>query len=93
MSELIDNRSLRIETLKHIIQHLHRGEAPDAVRAQLRELVHQTDATEIMAMEQDLIASGMPVEEVRSMLRLAFSGDARCSRAVASGADPARSSS
>jgi DUF438 domain-containing protein len=70
MSELIDNRTRRIAALKDIIQHLHRGEAPDAVRNQLREIVRQTDACEIMAMEQELIAGGMPVEEVRSMCDL-----------------------
>jgi len=32
MSELIDNRARRIATLKEIIQHLHKGEAPDAVK-------------------------------------------------------------
>ena len=70
MSELIDNRARRIAALKGIIHHLHKGEAPDAVRAQLREIVRQTDACEIMAMEQELIAGGMPVEEVRSMCDL-----------------------
>lgn len=44
MSELIDNRTRRITTLKAIIQHLDRGEAPDLVRNQLREIVRQTDA-------------------------------------------------
>lgn len=70
MSELIDNRARRIATLKEIIQHLHQGQAPDAVRAQLREMVRQTDPGEIMAMEQELISGGMPVEEVRSMCDL-----------------------
>ena len=70
MSELIDNRARRISALEDIIQHLHKGEAPDAVRNQLREIVRQTDACEIMAMEQELIAGGMPVEEVRSMCDL-----------------------
>lgn len=70
MSELIDNRARRIATLKEIIQHLHKGEAPEAVKGQLREIVRQTDASEIMAMEQELITGGMPVEEVRSMCDL-----------------------
>lgn len=70
MSELIDNRAQRIAKLKGIIQHLHKGEAPEAVRNQLRQIVHQTDASEIMAMEQELISGGMPVEEVRSMCDL-----------------------
>jgi hypothetical protein len=70
MSELIDNRARRIATLKEIIQHLHKGNAPEGVKGQLREIVRQTDASEIMAMEQELISGGMPVEEVRSMCDL-----------------------
>lgn len=64
MSELIDNRARKIATLKEIIQHLHKGEAPEAVKSQLREMVRQTNPSEIMAMEQELISGGMPVEEV-----------------------------
>jgi uncharacterized protein len=70
MSELIDNRARRIATLKDIIQHLHKGEAPDAVKGQLREMVRQTNPSEIMAMEQELISGGLSVEEVRSMCDL-----------------------
>ena len=70
MSELIDNRAQRVRTLKGIIQRLHGGEAPDAVRSSLKELVCQTDYSEIMAMEQELIADGMPVEEIQSMCDL-----------------------
>ena len=70
MSELIDNRANRIATLKGIIQHLHSGAAPEIVKESLRQIVGQTDATEIMAMEQQLMAEGMPVDEVRSMCDL-----------------------
>ncbi len=70
MSELIDNRAHRISVLKEIIQHLHAGAAPDLVKERLHKIVGETDATEIMAMEQQLMAEGMPVEEVRSMCDL-----------------------
>lgn len=70
MSELIDNRSHRILALKQIIQHLHAGADPALVKERLRKIVSETDATEIMAMEQQLMAEGMPVEEVRSMCDL-----------------------
>jgi DUF438 domain-containing protein len=70
MSELIDNRSERIRKLEEIIKQLHGGAAPEKVKAQLKEIVQQTDATEIAAMEQQLIAGGMPLEEVRSMCDL-----------------------
>jgi len=70
VSELIDNRAHRIAALKEIIQHLHSGADAEIVRARLREIVGATDAAEIMAMEQQLMAEGMPVEEVRSMCDL-----------------------
>jgi uncharacterized protein len=70
MSEVIDNRANRIRVLKDIIKHLHAGNPPDAIKQQMREIVKQTDASEIMAMEQELMAEGMPVEEVRSMCDL-----------------------
>jgi hypothetical protein len=55
MSELINNRAHRIQTLKEIIKHLHRSGSPDEVRAHLRHMVHETDASEIAAMEQEPI--------------------------------------
>jgi DUF438 domain-containing protein len=70
MSEVIDNRAHRIRTLKHIIKHLHAGQAPEQVRAQMQRLVRETDYSEIVAMEQELIAEGMPASEVQAMCDL-----------------------
>lgn len=70
MSEVIDNKANRIRVLKDIIKHLHAGKPPEQVQRQMQEIVRQTDASEIMAMEQELIAEGMPVEEVRAMCDL-----------------------
>jgi len=70
MSELIDNQAQRVRTLKDIIKRLHAGEAPETVRASLRELVQKTDYAEIMAREQQLIAEGMPVKEIQAMCDL-----------------------
>src|ERR1700687_2356860 len=70
MSELIDNRAQRVRTLKGIVKRLHAGENPDEVRNSLKELVFQTDYSEVMAMEQELIADGMPVEEIQGMCDL-----------------------
>jgi DUF438 domain-containing protein len=70
MSELIDNRAHRIRTLKEVIQHLHAGQAPDQVKGILKDLVRETDYSEIMAMEEQLMAEGMPVEEIKSMCDL-----------------------
>lgn len=70
MSELINNQQVRIQTLKEVILHLHRGEAPEAVRERLKALVSEVDASEIAAMEQQLMAEGMSHEEVKSMCDL-----------------------
>jgi hypothetical protein len=70
MSELIDNRAHRVRALKDIIKRLHAGEAPDEVRERLAQIVRETDYSEIVAMEQELIAEGMPVEEITSMCDL-----------------------
>jgi uncharacterized protein len=70
MSEIIDNRAHRIRTLKGVIKHLHSGLAPEQVKTQMAELVRETDYSEIVAMEQELIAEGMPVAEIQSMCDL-----------------------
>lgn len=50
MAELINNRQQRIATMTAIIRGLHAGAPTEQVRAQMRELVRVTDATEIAAM-------------------------------------------
>lgn len=70
MSELINNQQQRIATLAAIIRDLHAGRPADEVKDRLRELVGQCDAGEIAAMEQELIAQGMPVAEIMGMCDL-----------------------
>lgn len=67
MSELLNNREQRIQSLKDIVRKLHEGHPPEFVRADLRTLVHQCDAIEIAQMEQKLIADGIPVHEIMRM--------------------------
>jgi len=70
MSELIDNRAHRIRTLKQVIRHLHAGRAPAEVKAQLAALVRECDASEIAAMEQELMTEGVPAQEIMGMCDL-----------------------
>jgi DUF438 domain-containing protein len=70
MSELIDNRAHRVRTLKEVIRHLHEGRAPAEVKARLAALVRECDAGEIAAMEQELMAEGVPVQEIMGMCDL-----------------------
>ena len=64
MSELIDNSKHRKSTLKELILKLHQGENPDQVRLELIELLGQVPYGEVVEVEQELIAEGLPQEEV-----------------------------
>ncbi len=57
-------RAARQQKLKEIIGKLHDGAPVEQVKAEFDELTIGVDAAEIAAMEQSLIAEGMPVEEV-----------------------------
>lgn len=70
MSELIDNRAHRIRTMKALVRRLHDGESPDTVRAQLRMLVGNSDASEVAAMEHELLEEGVAVHELMGMCDL-----------------------
>ncbi|HPT14737.1 MAG TPA: DUF438 domain-containing protein [Bacteroidales bacterium] len=64
MSELINNSAQRKELLKHMILQLHGGEAPEAVRQQLLNLLKGIPYDEVVEVEQELINEGLPAEEV-----------------------------
>ena len=64
MSELINNSEQRKELLKHMILELHQGEAPNAVRKRLEQLLKNIPYNEVVEVEQELINEGLPEEEV-----------------------------
>jgi DUF438 domain-containing protein len=64
MSELIGEKQKRKDLLKHMIQQLHAGEAPEAVRKQLVRMLGQVPYDEVVEVEQELISEGLPSEEV-----------------------------
>lgn len=64
MSELILDQQRRMALLKHMILQLHEGDAPETVRPQLIRLLGRVPYDEVVAVEQELIAGGMPVEEI-----------------------------
>lgn len=70
MSELIDNRARRVRELKSVIERLHQGWPQEEVKDALVQIVGQTDYSEIVQAEQELIAGGMPVQEIQSMCDL-----------------------
>jgi len=54
----------RKESLKHLILHLHKGEAPELVKKQLIETMKKVPYSIIVEVEQELINEGLPTEEV-----------------------------
>lgn len=64
MSELINNSEKKKELLKHLILQLHKGEAPDAVRKRLEEILRSIPYDDVVQVEQELINEGLPTEEV-----------------------------
>lgn len=64
MSEFLDSAKKRKELLKHMILQLHEGQAPDAVRKQLVQLLGKVPYDDIVEVEQELISEGLPKEEV-----------------------------
>lgn len=67
MSELIDNRRQRRETLKQIIRDIHQNVNPHELKERFRELLSDVGATEIAALEQELIQEGLPETEIKSL--------------------------
>ena len=70
MSELIDNTAARRNVLKHMILQLHDGKAPAEVRPQLLRLLGRIPYDEVVTVEQELIADGMPASEILSLCDL-----------------------
>lgn len=64
MSELIDNAQKRKDLLKHMILQLHEGSAPEEVKKQLVRLLGKVPYNDVVEVEQELIAEGLPQEEV-----------------------------
>lgn len=64
MSEIINNSEKRKELLKHLILQLHNGEAPEQVKNRLIHLLQSVPYNEVVEVEQQLIAEGLPEEEI-----------------------------
>lgn len=67
MSEVINNQTKRQEALKRVIRQLHEGKSVDEVKAEFAALLEGVSAAEIAALEQGLIAEGMPEMEIKRL--------------------------
>jgi uncharacterized protein len=64
MSENIDNSKFRKAKLKELILKLHEGESQERVRQELLVSLSRIPYGEVVEVEQELIAEGLPIEEV-----------------------------
>lgn len=60
----------RKATLKRIIRELHSGRSVEELQPEFMEKLGDVAASEIAAMEQELIAEGMPEEEIKKLCDL-----------------------
>ena len=63
-------RNERIQTLKNIVMRLHDGESLDNVRQDFHELLKAVSPAEVGAMEQELVADGIPESEIKKLCEL-----------------------
>jgi DUF438 domain-containing protein len=64
VSKNIDNSSFRKAKLKELILKLHSGESPDRVERELVRTLGSIPYGEVVEVEQELLAEGLPQEEV-----------------------------
>lgn len=64
MSEIINNSQQRKELLKYLILQLHNNEAPEVVKNRMIEVLRSVPYNDVVEVEQELIAEGLPEEEI-----------------------------
>jgi len=67
MSELINNREHRQKMLKEVIKELHDGKTVDEVKEKFAKVIEGVSASEISAMETQLVKEGLPIEEIQRL--------------------------
>jgi DUF438 domain-containing protein len=67
VSEYINNQTKRKEQLKAVLVRLHEGQSVEQVKAEFATLLKDVGPTEIAALEQTLIAEGLPEQEIKRL--------------------------
>ncbi len=65
MSELINNSEQRKKVLKGLLLKIHEGADAEQVKAELVKVLKQVPYGEVVEVEQQLIAEGLPAEEIQ----------------------------
>ncbi len=69
MSELLGTKNMeeKKEKIKEIILRLHKGESPEKVKEEFKNIVMDLKPAEIAILEGELIKEGLPAEEVHRL--------------------------
>jgi len=67
MSEYINNNEQRKNTIKSILKKLHEGKSISEVKEEFEKTFDGVMASEISLVEAELIAEGLPVEEIQNL--------------------------
>lgn len=61
------SRAYRVDELKGILRQLHEGHEPESLAGRFGELLKDVGATEIAEAEQQLVAEGLPEQEIKKL--------------------------
>lgn len=64
MSEYINNKRQKVDQLKSLILEIHNGKSTEEVREKLKTLMGEVPYGDVVTAEEELIAEGLPQEEV-----------------------------
>ena len=64
------SRQERLDTFKGIVLRIHGGESVDSLREEFHDLLRDVSPAEVGAMEQELVADGIPETEIRKLCDL-----------------------
>jgi len=67
MSTATDEQTMRKQRLKQVIRQLHEGRSVEEVKDEFAALLEDVGATDIAAIEQELIEEGMPATEIQRL--------------------------
>lgn len=67
MSELLGNKETKKEQVKELINRLHQGEDPEAVKEEFKDVIKGLSPLQIAKIEGEMIREGMPREEIHDL--------------------------
>jgi len=67
MSELLGDNSLKKDSIKELIKRLHRGENPEKLKEEFKDILKGLAPQDIAKIEEELVKEGISSQEIRKM--------------------------